>query len=237
MKRKGAKISRYGLKVIDMLMSFGYARVSTRDQNIERQVAGIKGYRPDIPEANIFIDKKSGKGSLTDRDEYVRLKGIVEYTLSLIKPDDRVEIIIHELDRLGRNKRAVKEELAYWRNRGVLVRILNIPTTLLDTDSETGWVLDMITNVLIEVYASIAEEEIDTRHKRQMEGQEQARLKGVRFGRPSIEYEQDKFNELYDEWKSGKITAKVFMDTIGLKRGTFYRRVKDYEETKLQKIL
>lgn len=217
-----------------MRFSFGYARVSTRDQNIERQVAGIKGYRPDIPEANIFIDRKSGKGSLTDRDEYVRLKGIVEYTLSLLKPDDRIEIIVHELDRLGRNKRAVKNELSYWRNRGVLVRILNIPTTLLDADDETSWVMDMVTNVLIEVYASIAEEEVETRHKRQMEGQEQARLKGVQFGRPSIKVEQDKFDELYKEWKSGKITAKVFMDTMGLKRGTFYRRVKDYEEKKLQ---
>ena len=121
-------------------------RVSARDQNLARQLAVARGYF-DIPDENVFCDKASGKDF--DRPEYKRLK-------SIVRPGD--EVIVKEFDRFGRNKKEMKRELEWFREHGVAVRILDIPTTLIDFKDQT-WVLDMVNNILIEVLGTIAEQE------------------------------------------------------------------------------
>ena len=128
-------------------MIYAYLRVSAKDQNLDRQIIGVKDYCPDLLDENIFADKKSGKDF--NRKEYIRLK-------SLLRPGD--ELIIKELDRLGRNKEGIKEELKWFKDNGITVRILNIPTTLIDFQGQE-WIRDMINNILVEVLSSIAEEE------------------------------------------------------------------------------
>ena len=94
-------------------------------------------------------------------------------------------LVVKELDRLGRNKAKIREELEWFRAEGIRVKILNVPTTLLDCEGQ-DWVLDMVSNILIEVMASVAEEERVKIHRRQEEGIAVAKAKGVVFGRPPI---------------------------------------------------
>lgn len=122
-------------------------RVSSKDQNFARQLAEAKKYA-DIPEENIFCDKISGRKK--DRPEYDRMKGI-------LKRGD--EVYFTELDRIGRAKYLIKEELEWFKEQGVIVRILNIPTTLVEFPEGQEWVMEMINNILIEVMATIAEQE------------------------------------------------------------------------------
>ena len=151
-------------------------RVSARDQNLARQLAVARGYF-DIPDENVFCDKASGKDF--DRPEYQRLKSIVQ-------PGD--EVIVKEFDRFGRNKKEMKRELEWFREHGVAVRILDIPTTLIDFKDQT-WVLDMVNNILIEVLGTIAEQEREKIKQRQKEGIACARERGVKFGRPEKDVE------------------------------------------------
>lgn len=122
-------------------------RVSSKDQNYARQLAEAKKYA-DIPEENIFCDKITGRRK--DRPEYDRMK-------TLLKKGD--EVYFTELDRVGRDKALIKDELGWFKNHGVIVRILNIPTTLVEFPEGQEWVLEMVNNVLIEVMATIAEQE------------------------------------------------------------------------------
>ena len=137
-------------------MIYFYGRVSAKDQNPARQLEVAKAYK-DVD--HVFFDKQSGKDF--DRPEYQNLK-------SMVKAGD--EVIIKELDRLGRNKDGVKAELEWFKEHGVLVRILDIPTTLMVFPEGQSWVLEMVNNVLIEVMGSIAEQEREKILKRQEEG-------------------------------------------------------------------
>lgn len=142
-----------------------------------------------------------------------------------------VELIIHEMDRLGRNKALIKEELAWFQDHGVVVRILNLPTTLIDLDGDTMGILKMVHNILIEVLSTMAEAEMQARAKRQREGIEAAKTKGVYKGRQRVKVDMNTFEMLYKLWKAGEIvTATKAMNQLGIKANTFYRRVKEYEE-------
>ena len=206
-------------------MVFGYARFSSDGQNLERQVQAIKAYRPDIPDNNIFQDKKSGKDF--EREQYQLMKQIILRTAQGSEP---VELVIEEFDRLGRNKAQVKEELADFRKMGVIVRILNIPTTLMDiSDQNSRAILDMVQTILIEVLATIAETELEFRKKRQREGITVAKANGVYKGRKPIAVDDKQFEDVYRRWRDGKLKAKEAMKLLGLKPNTFYRRVREYE--------
>ena len=153
-------------------MRYAYIRVSTKEQHLDRQIEAIKEYWPD----EVFADKLSGKNF--DRPEYHRLK-------SLIRGD---EIIVKELDRLGRNKDAVKEELKWFKDNGVIVRVLDIPTTMIELPGQE-WIAEMVNNILIEVIAAVAEQERKKIRQRQKEGIACARERGVKFGRPEKDVE------------------------------------------------
>lgn len=139
-------------------MLYAYLRVSAKDQNVARQLKALKEYRDELLEENVFVDKQSGKDF--ERKEYCRLK-------ELLQPGD--ELIIKELDRLGRNKEEIKRELSWFKEHKIIVRILNVPTTLIDFQGQE-WIFDMINNILIEVMGAVAQNEREKILERQKEG-------------------------------------------------------------------
>lgn len=202
-------------------MIYFYARVSTKGQNTDRQLEAAKEY-PNVDE--IFVDKQSGKNF--DRPEYERLKATV------VKGD---EVVIKELDRLGRNKDGVKAELEWFKEHGVLVRILDIPTTLMVFPEGQSWVLEMVNNVLIEVMGSIAEQEREKILKRQKEGiaampvvggKKYSTKKGCTYGRKAILLGND-FENLARKQKDGLMTVSECCKVLGIGRTTWYARVSE----------
>ena len=145
-------------------------------------------------------------------------------------------LIITSLDRLSRNKRDIRQELQWFQEQGVRLKILDIPTSLTEVPDGQKWIMDMIQNILIEVLASIAEQERLTIRQRQREGIEAAKKKGKHLGRPRTK-QPDNFTEIYDNWKAGEYTARNAMQLLGIKKNTFYRMVKAYEESMVQKVV
>lgn len=200
-------------------MIFGYVRVSSKEQNTERQTIALKEYCKELEDKNIYTDKASGKDF--NREEYIKLKG-------LLREGDI--LIIKELDRLGRNKDMIKEELEYFKNNRIRIKILNIPTTLIDLPQENTWVFDMINNILIEVLGTIAEEERKKIRERQAEGIALAKAEGKYKGRKKAELPEG-FDKLYKQWKDGKINATQFTKLLDLKsRTTLYKYIKIFED-------
>ena len=206
---------------------YGYIRVSTKEQNEARQKIALQNFP--VREENIFMDKQSGKDF--NRDGYNALKG----AMGLRKGDT---LVVKELDRLGRNKNAIKQELEYWKEKGVRIKVCDIPTTLQDFPEGSEWIQDMVTNILIEVMSTIAEQERLKINRRQAEGLEAMPVingkkvsvkTGRPQGRPSAEFPKE-WETYYSEWKQGKITAKKCMDDMQLKRTTFYKLIKIHEE-------
>lgn len=202
--------------------TFYYARVSSRDQNLERQISAFKALGAD--DRDIYCDKKSGKDF--DRENYLMLKK------SLLRTGDT--LVIKELDRLGRNKAEIKKELEYFKEQGIYIKILDIPTTMLDIPKGQEWIWDMVNGVLIEVLGTIAEQERRKIIDRQREGLNTMPVKngkkvsnrtGRSIGRPTVEY-PEKWEEYYIDWKDKKITAIEFRNFVGLKKTTFYRLLK-----------
>lgn len=196
--------------------SYYYARVSTKEQNLDRQLAAFRELGAD--ERDIICDKESGKD--LDRPGYRMLR---DY---MLRPGDT--LVIKSLDRLSRRKEDIKNELRHFREMGVRVKIIDLPTSMIEVPAGQEWVLDMVNNILIEVLGTIAEQERETTLKRQAEGIAAAREKGVDFGRPKIEYPSD-WAQVYVAWKSGGISARMAMERLGLKKTTFYKLVKLYE--------
>lgn len=204
--------------------TFLYARVSTKEQNESRQVDSLIKYCNDnnitVSERDIFIDKASGKDE--NRTEYQLLK-------RMLRKGDT--LIIKELDRLSRNKAGIKRELNYFKENNIRVKILNIPTTLIELPQGQEWVFDMVNNILIEVIGAIAEDEYNRIRQRQLEGIEayKKRHGGKGAGRPPITFPK-LWDFYYNEWKNNKITAKECMEQLDLKRNSFYKLVKQHEE-------
>ncbi|MFT0604561.1 recombinase family protein [Bacillus cereus] len=198
-------------------INFGYMRVSTKEQNLDRQYEALKNYVTD--KDYIYSDKASGKD--------MERKGFQDMLKAMRKGDT---LYIKSIDRLGRNKELIKDYLEQFKKKGIRVKIIDIPTTMQDRPSEEEWVIDMINNIIIEVYTSMAEQERQNIKQRQAEGIAVAKEKGKHLGRPVMELPEE-WNKLYKEWKAGNITAVAFMDAIGMKKATFYKKVKEYEAT------
>ena len=166
---------------------YGYARVSTREQNLDRQIIALQQYG--ISDRDIVTDKESGK--TLERDGYTFLKN------RLLRDGD--VLVVKSLDRLSRNKNHIKQELEYFKSRNIRVMVLDIQTTLIDPPEGQEWIIEMINTILIEVLASMAEQERLTTHARQQEGIAAAKVKGKHLGRPKAEY-PDNWNEVYSKW-------------------------------------
>ena len=195
--------------------SFGYARVSTKDQNLDRQLDALRQYVPD--ERDIIKEKFTGR-SLA-RPAYQVLRD------NMLRKGDT--LYITSLDRLARDKHAIQQELQYYRDRGVIVRILDVPTTLMDF-SQYGTlqksIMDMVNNILIEVLGTMAEQEITIKRKRQREGIDAAKARGKHLGRPRAAFPANWQTE-YTAWQRKEITAREAMRRMQLKPSTFYNLV------------
>lgn len=198
-----------------MGISFGYIRVSAKDQNLDRQIESLKEYVTD--DKYIYSDKASGKD--------MEREGFQNMLKAMRKGDT---LYIKSIDRLGRNKQLIKEYLEYFKREGIRVKILDLPTTMQDVPEGQEWVIDMINNIIIEVYTSMAEQEREHIRQRQREGIDVAKAKGKHLGRPAMELPKE-WDNLYRQWKDGKMTAVAFMDKIDMKKATFYKKVKEYE--------
>ena len=192
--------------------TFGYARVSTKEQNLDRQIIALKEHN--VNERDIIIDKESGKDF--DRAGYTSLKN------SMLRSGDT--LIIKSLDRLSRNKSDIKKELEYFKDNNIRLKVIDLPTTMMDIPKGNDWVFDMVNNILIEVLGTIAEQERETLRSRQAEGIAAAKDKGIELGRPKAQ-KPDNWEEVIKEWQSGKITATKAMELTGTKRTTFYKLV------------
>ncbi len=211
------------------MITYGYERVSTKEQNLDRQDIAIKKFRPDIEENNIFRDKLTGKSF--DRPQYNEMKVILGHISKVNEGRDIIEVVFSELDRLGRDSNGIKKELEWFKEHRIIVRVLEIPTTLMDVNSENTWAIELINQILIEVYSAMAQQEIEKRAKRQSEGIDAAMARGVKFGRKPIETNKEQFKTVYDKWKAQEITAVEAMKELSLKPNTYYRRVKEYESS------
>lgn len=205
--------------------TFGYARVSTKEQNLERQLESLKKYG--VNEREIIIDKISGKNF--NRPGYLNLKN------NLLREGDT--LVIKELDRLGRDMTMIKEEWNELESKGVNIVVIDTP--LLNTVGKTDLEKRLISSIVFELLSYMAEKERIKIRQRQAEGiaampvNEAGKKVSLRTGkvtgRPIISYPKN-WGNVYTNWKEGKITAKKAMELTGLKRTTFYALVKKYED-------
>lgn len=193
---------------------YGYARVSSKEQNLDRQIIALK--ENGVEERNIIIDKESGKD--------LNRKGYQALINALLRQGDT--LIIKSLDRLSRNKYDIKKELEYFKTNNIRLKVIDLPTTMLNLPTEQEWVLEMVNNILIEVLGTIAEQERNTIKQRQSEGIAAAKAKGIHLGRPKAQ-KPSNWNSVIKEWKDGKITAVKAMELTGVKRCTFYKLCKE----------
>lgn len=197
---------------------YGYARVSTKEQNLDRQIMALSKFG--IDDRDIIGEKASGK--TLDREAYQMLRN------QLLRDSDTLVIV--SLDRLSRNKLHIKQELEYYRSRNIRVMILDMPTTLSQVDEGQEWIIEMINAILIEVLASMAEQERIRTLNRQAEGILAAKLQGKHLGRPKLKVPEG-WGEIYMLWKSDEITAVEAMKRSGLKKSSFYKLAKLTDET------
>ena len=200
-------------------MIYFYTRVSTKEQNLARQLEEAKSYK-NVDE--VFCDKQSGK--TYTRPEYERLKSIVR---------EGDEVIVKEMDRLGRNKRATKEEIEWFKDNGIILRILELPTTLIDFNGQE-WISEMINNMLIEVLTTMAEQEVKKIDRRRAEGiaampiinGRKVSLKtGRAYGRPQVV--GDDFEKFLEKQKRGELSVKECCTQLNISRSTWYNRVSE----------
>lgn len=202
-----------------MNKTFGYARVSTKEQNLDRQIIALLDCGVD--ERDIVTDKASGAD--LDRSGYQVLKN------SMLRDGDT--LVIKSLDRLSRNKEHITQELRYFKEHHIQVRVIDLPTTMIHLPTGQEWVFEMINNILIEVLSSIAEQERLTIRQRQAEGIAAAKAKGKHLGRPKIEFPAN-WDPIYKRWESGEITAVAAMKELGVKKSTYYKLVHLAKEQK-----
>lgn len=200
-------------------ITWGYARISSMTQHEDRQIKKLKEFG--VEERNIIVDKESGKN--LERDGYQLLK------TKLLRAGDT--LVIKELDRLGRKKSDIKRELEEFKAMNIRVKILDIPTTLVDFKEETQWIQEMITNILIEVLGGFAEEERKKILKRQREGIDVALEKGVKFGRPQVQVPEE-WERVIAMVENKEITSVEAMSLLNLKKTTYYKLQKNDELVK-----
>lgn len=196
-----------------MQRNYAYLRVSSKEQNLARQLDAIHSLNEIIDERDIYIDKQSGKDF--NRPEWQALK-------RSIRSGDT--LFIHSLDRLGRNKQGILEEWQWLVKNKINIVVLDMP--LLDTRKyqNLDGVGDLVVNLVLQILSWLAEQERTNIKQRQKEGIASAKSRGVKFGRPPVQKPKN-FDTVYKQWKNSEITATKAMQVLGLKRNTFYKFV------------
>lgn len=203
--------------------NYFYARVSSKDQNENRQLDAIKNL--DIDPRDVYVDKASGKDF--DRPEWNALK-------RSIRSGD--VLFIKSIDRLGRNKTSILDQWKFLMEQGIQIVVLDMP--ILDTRKykDLKGVGQLITDLVLQILAWLAEEERINIKQRQREGIESAKLRNVKFGRPRITI-NDNFTNIYKRWKNGDFTAKKAMEMLDIKPNSFYRRVAELEKISSKEVV
>lgn len=193
------------------------ARVSTKDQNLARQLEAAKSFN--IPNENVYCDKISGRKK--ERPQYDKMK-------SLLQKGDEVYFL--ELSRIGREKSLIKEELEWFKEKGVIVRVMDVPTTLMELPPGQEAIFEMINNILIEVLGTIAEQEwVKTKKRREEgiaampideEGYQVSSRTGRRFGRSEMKVDLT--------LNVGESVAQACR-RLGISRNTYYRKLREME--------
>ncbi|MDE7243950.1 MAG: recombinase family protein [Oscillospiraceae bacterium] len=198
--------------------TYGYIRVSTREQNEDRQLIALR--EMSIPEQNIFMDKQSGKDF--NRPQYKKL-------IRKLKPDDL--LYIKSIDRLGRNYEEIQNQ---WRiltkEKKIDIVVLDMP--LLDTRRGKDLMGTFLSDIVLQVLSFVAENERTNIRQRQAEGIAAAKAKGVRFGRPPRPLPEG-YHSAYQRWKAGAITGTAAAKECGMPLSTFRYRAEIYEKAKL----
>lgn len=197
---------------------YGYIRVSSRDQNEDRQLIAMREI--DVPEKNIYTDKQSGKDF--ERPQYKKL-------VRKLKRDDL--LYIKSIDRLGRNYEEIQNQ---WRlltkEKGVDICVIDMP--LLDTRRGKDLVGTFLSDIVLQVLSFVAENERVNIRQRQAEGIAAAKARGVRFGRPPRPLPEN-YHSAYQRWKAGKITGTAAARECGMPLSTFRYRAAIYEKSTL----
>lgn len=207
-------------------MYYGYHRVSTQEQNLDRGIKGIeefckkRGYKLE----KIYTDKSTGRN--IDRIRYTVLKEDV------LRAGDT--LILYELDRLARTKKLIAEELEFFEKKGVRVMFLDIPTSTMDfqiEDEMSNMILSMFNKLIVEVYSMQAQAEYERRSKRQREGIQAMKDRGEwnSYGRPR-KMEMEEFSKHYKKVMNGEIGSLALMRELGLTKDTYFRYVREYKK-------
>jgi DNA invertase Pin-like site-specific DNA recombinase len=193
---------------------FGYARVSSKEQNEERQILAFKEYK--INERDIFIDKQSGKDF--NRKNFILLK-------SMLRENDL--LVIKSIDRLGRDYNMIIDE---WKDivKNIKADIVVIDMPLLDTRKNKDLLGSFISDLVLQILSYVAEQERSFIKARQKEGIANALNKGIKFGRPKIE-KPSNYDEVISKWKNKEIKSKEAMEMLNLKSASFYNLLKSVE--------
>lgn len=191
---------------------YGYIRVSSADQNEDRQLVALRSCK--VPECNLFVDKQSGKDF--ERPEY-------RHMLRRLKRDDL--LYVKSIDRLGRNYGEILEQ---WRlltkEKGVDIVVLDMP--LLDTRSGKDLMGTFIADLVLQILSFVAQNERENIRQRQAEGIAAAKARGVPFGRPALPLPEN-FEEVVSSWRNKEIDFASALQQTGMRPATFYRRLKD----------
>ena len=192
------------------------ARVSSKDQNLARQIVAAKNCG--VADENIYCDKISGRRK--DRPEYEKMK-------AKLVPGD--EVYFEAIDRIGRDKALIKDELEWFKSKGVIVRVMDLPTTLMEFPEAQAWVLEMVNNILIEVLGTIAEQEWKKIKQRreggiaampEVDGRKVSSKTGRGFGRSAVEVDLT--------LKVGETVVEA-CQRLGISRNTYYRKLREME--------
>lgn len=197
-------------------MTYAYLRVSKTDQSEHRQIDNLLAHYPNLKKVNVFCDKITGTTTFDNRVNYVKLK-------KKLKHGD--EIVIHELDRFGRTKEEIKKELQWLHDNGIVLRVMNIPTTLDIYPSGQEWIGDMVNNILLEVYSTFAEQERENISRRTKEGLAAARARGRYGGRPKKNKEDIEI--ALKMYREGFFTSQIEKAT-NMSRSSFYHYLAVY---------
>ena len=195
------------------MATYGYVRVSSREQNEDRQLDALRGM--EIAKRNIFIDKQSGKDF--ERPQYKRL-------VRKVKREDL--IYIKSIDRLGRNYSEIQEQWRFLtKEKGADIVVLDMP--LLDTRRGKDLMGTFLSDIVLQVLSFAAENERTNIRQRQAEGIAAAKARGVRFGRPQINM-PEYFGKTVRSWERKEITVEEAVRRCGVSQSTFYRRLREY---------
>lgn len=193
---------------------YGYMRVSSREQNEDRQVIALSAYP--IPARNLYLDKQSGKNF--DRPAYKRMA-------KRLKKGDL--LIVKSIDRLGRNYDEIIEQ---WRwitkEKCADIQVLDMP--LLDTRQGRDLTGTLIADIVLQLLSYVAQSERENIRQRQAEGIAAAHVRGVSFGRPSLEL-PDALEETYKNWRAGNINSRMAAKELGVAQSTFLKWVKNFD--------